>query len=56
MIDLVVTLVDDAAAPRFQEKAIETIAGIALPALVLGRSRARANVAAILAQLCVGRP
>jgi len=55
VIDLVVLLVDEASAPRFQETGIETIAGIDVPALTLGARKARANVGAILAQLCAGR-
>lgn len=52
VIDLAVLLADADTAPRFQQIGVQTIAGIDLPALTLGARKARANVAAILAQLC----
>lgn len=55
VIDLAVLLADADTAPRFQEIGVQTIAGIDVPALTLGAGKARANVGAILAQLCAGR-
>lgn len=51
VIDLLVVLVDEAEAPRFQEAGLETVAGMRLPALRLPRRQARANVAVILSRL-----
>lgn len=51
VIDLAVRLVGAAEAPRYQEIGSETIAGVAVPSLVLGAGNRQAAISAIWALL-----
>lgn len=53
VIDLVVRLVDPGSAPRLQEDAAETIAGVQVPSISLAERNAGGAVFAIAARLCL---
>lgn len=53
VIDLVVRLDCPGSAPRLQEDAVETIAGVEVPSISLAERNARGAVFAIAARLCL---